>query len=328
MNKVLLVLIGLFFTLCFCKTIQELKTELERVSSSMKQQTQLRTANSRFENLAQHRRELLKELIQADPDSASNFMLTSEQRAAEYGAQAVESNMFEEPVHVENAALNVIVTMLTPQDQQQHDAHVTSQVDEHPMSSLVERFVEFQQANTTRQFKAFACQGASEAQSHPAVNITGFALDDVLLLQDAAPQRRRTRQMAASWTTGSKSLLFIRVDFNDFAGEPITTSAATTLLNSVKTYWAEASFNQLSLASWTITPTIRLSQSGSYYGVNYLQLMNDARSAAAAAGYNVANFNLHVVYFAKIVSGWSGRGYVGTAGMFTKLVTIHHRYLD
>lgn len=316
MKLLLIVLLALFLAICHAnKTAQELKDELNQIAAVMKQQVQTRSAsNSRFEQLAEHRKELLKELIQTDPDSASEHVLTSEQRTAEFGAQAADSNLFEEAVHVDSATLNVIITMLTPQEQEH--SGMSSQVDDHPMSSLVERYVDFEDGNTTRHFKAFACQGANEVQSHQAVNITGYAVDDVFLLQEAEPHRRRTRQMAASWTTGSKSLLFIRVDFNDFAGEPITNAAATTLLNSVKTYWSESSYNQLNLASWSITPTIRLSQSGSFYGVNYLQLMNDARSAAAAAGFNVANFNLHVVYFARIAAGWSGRGYVGTAGMF------------
>lgn len=141
---------------------------------------------------------------------------------------------------------------------------------------------------------------------------------------------------ASSWTEGPKTLLFIRVDFSDKAGDPLSQTAAETLINtSVSNFYVANSFNKTSLST-TVTPTLRLPKTQAEYKMNdnYLSLRSDALAAAAAAGFVPSDYNLDVVAFASTFSGWAGRGYVGGRGTwlngnFSLRVTAHelgHNY--
>lgn len=121
---------------------------------------------------------------------------------------------------------------------------------------------------------------------------------------------------ASSWTEGPKTVLFIRVDFSDRAGDPVSQTAAETLINTtVNNFYVASSYNKTSLST-TVTPTLRLPKTQAEYrtGDQYTLLMSDARAAATAAGFVLANYNLEIVAFANTFSGWAGRGYVGSKG--------------
>lgn len=141
---------------------------------------------------------------------------------------------------------------------------------------------------------------------------------------------------ASSWTEGPKTLLFIRVDYSDDPGDPISQSSAEALINTqVNNFFGANSFGKTSLST-TVTPTLRLPKTKAEYQMNqnYTLLMFDARAAATAAGYTLANFQLEIVGFKSTFSGWAGRGYVGGKGTwlngnFSLRVTAHelgHNY--
>lgn len=136
---------------------------------------------------------------------------------------------------------------------------------------------------------------------------------------------------ASSWTEGPKDVLYIRVDFSDLAGEPISSSAALSRLNTdVNNYYLSASFGLTSVSA-TVTPVLRMPQTAQWYGSNNDsgQLLRDARAAASAAGFDYLDFDRDITAFKKI-SGftWAGLGYIGNRGAwlngnFTLRVTAH-----
>lgn len=124
---------------------------------------------------------------------------------------------------------------------------------------------------------------------------------------------------ATSWTQGVKQVLFIRVDFSDVAGDPISDTSAKALIDTTtSTFYAVHSYGKTSMVS-TVTATLRMPQTAAAYvgADNYTGLMTDAYAAAKTAGQDPANFDLAIVAFAHqggAWGGWSGRGYVGGKG--------------
>ncbi|MBL8923502.1 MAG: PKD domain-containing protein [Myxococcaceae bacterium] len=157
------------------------------------------------------------------------------------------------------------------------------------------------------------------------------------LIQDEASQVAADQETAASaWTEGPKTVLFMRVDFDDRPGEPVSLAAATTLINTnVNNFFIAGSFNKTQL-SGTFPPTLRLPRLyGEYRDAgNYFQVLSDARVAARDAGFDPNNYNLDIVAHPNMFSGWAGRGYVGGKGTwlngnFSQGVTAHelgHNY--
>ncbi len=118
-----------------------------------------------------------------------------------------------------------------------------------------------------------------------------------------------------SWTIGAKTVLFIRVDFSDLAGEPLTQAAAETLINTtVNNFYVDCSYNQTSMTCTATTQVFRLPQLSTYYANNFGALMTDSRAAANAAGYNDGSYNLDVVGCKYLSNGAAGIGYVGGKG--------------
>lgn len=142
---------------------------------------------------------------------------------------------------------------------------------------------------------------------------------------------------ASAWTEGPKTALFIRVDFSDQAGDPVSQSAAETLINTnVNNYYVASSYNKTTYST-TVTPTLRLPYPKSFYAADansYYQIRSDALALAADAGFVVSSYTNDIVGFASVYSGWAGRGYVGSRGTwlngnFSLRVTAHelgHNY--
>jgi len=129
----------------------------------------------------------------------------------------------------------------------------------------------------------------------------------------------------SAWTEGQKKLLLIRVDFPDLAGAPLSDATAITLISNLNFFYTEMSFDRagffLNGQGSDFTPTFRMPQSASYYGTNnyYNQLRTDARNAATAAGYTLANYNLDVICMGSVPGfGWAGLAYVGAAGAWLR----------
>jgi FG-GAP-like repeat len=107
------------------------------------------------------------------------------------------------------------------------------------------------------------------------------------------------------WTEGSKTLLFIRIDFPDRPGEPtdrfgqpLNESTAQNLIDGVvNTFYVNNSYGKTSLRA-TVTPVVRMPLPQSAYPRDSLfALVTDARNAARAAGFETNNFNLDMVAY-------------------------------
>ncbi len=123
---------------------------------------------------------------------------------------------------------------------------------------------------------------------------------------------------ASAWTEGPKTLLFVRVDFSDRAGEPLSASSAQSIIESTCDQFFEAnSYGKTSLPSATVTPTLRLPRTRAQYAADansYTLLRADALALALDAGFRNTDFDHDIVAFASTYSGWAGRGYVGGRG--------------
>ena len=129
----------------------------------------------------------------------------------------------------------------------------------------------------------------------------------------------------SAYTEGLKRLIFIRVDFPDLAGGPFTDLAGLTLITNTANYWAEASYHKTTVTlpglGSDLTPIFRMPNAAAYYGTNnfYNQLRSDARAAAAAAGYTLANYEFDIICIGPVPGfGWGGLGYVGAPGSWIR----------
>jgi len=137
------------------------------------------------------------------------------------------------------------------------------------------------------------------------------------------------------WTTGQKTLLYIRVDMSDKAGDPVTeASVRSTMDTAVDPYYRDSSYQKTSLVT-TITPTMRLPHTAAEYEtIGDSQILTDGQAAAKAAGFDSATYSLFIVAFPKMSFGYSGKARVGRAGVwlngsFGSGVTAHelgHNY--
>ena len=117
-----------------------------------------------------------------------------------------------------------------------------------------------------------------------------------------------------AWTTGVKKVLIIRVDFSDLVGQPMSAAAGLSLFtqaNGVGDFYQQCSYalTSINMVANDITPVYRMPQTANAYAVGNLngQLHNDARTAAAAGGYNVNSYDRVGVVFANL-GGIPGSG--------------------
>jgi hypothetical protein len=119
------------------------------------------------------------------------------------------------------------------------------------------------------------------------------------------------------WVTGPKKLLYIRIDFSDLPGEPVTQATAqSTLDGAVSSFFVATSFSQTSIGPTTVTPVLRMPKTAATYRSSTTTLLSDARATARTAGYDTAAYNLDIVAFKAVYSGWSGMAYVGAKGVW------------
>lgn len=155
------------------------------------------------------------------------------------------------------------------------------------------------------------------------------------------PVRRAENE--SSWTHGVKNVLFIRIDFPDRPGEPVDrngfplteANAQNLILNQVSPFYVSNSYDKTSLQT-VVTPVVRVPQPQGYYTRERLvELTNDARNAARAAGFETNNYNLDLVAFGYTpILTFSGIAAIGTKsallnGTFTFKVATHelgHNY--
>jgi len=120
-------------------------------------------------------------------------------------------------------------------------------------------------------------------------------------------------------------VLFIRVDFSDFPGEPITQTALETTLSTVNSHLNNFSYGEAGITYTVTNQTYRMPSSGANYATDSSagdgidgndRIQTDAR-ALASADYTIANYDVIAVYFPNLggVSGslitYGGRGSIG-----------------
>lgn len=139
-------------------------------------------------------------------------------------------------------------------------------------------------------------------------------------------------------TEGYKRVLFMRVDFPDYTGEQATIplSEAETLLRDMRTYGLLMSYGAHGIApigpgGSAVTPILRMGSNASTYNNEGLSLLYpEARSKAAAAGFDLSDYDYDGVFTkSRPSASYAGLAYVGGRGFhmangyFSKHVTTH-----
>jgi autotransporter-associated beta strand protein len=127
---------------------------------------------------------------------------------------------------------------------------------------------------------------------------------------------------ASPWTEGQKTLLIIRVDFPDYQGQVVSDATLQQLIADMNTVYTDMSSGKSSFAllgqGSAITPTVRMPNSSSVYAshTKFSRVLREARTAAAAAGFNYLNYTHEVVVTGAtpVVPATAGMANVGARG--------------
>jgi Concanavalin A-like lectin/glucanases superfamily/PKD domain/Carboxypeptidase regulatory-like domain len=124
-------------------------------------------------------------------------------------------------------------------------------------------------------------------------------------------------QSLSPWTSGIKTLLFMRLNFTDDLAESISATDATNLMLNVSNWFFEGSYSNTAIQA-TITPLLTMPQAKSYYaqqGTGYgdFTLMSDALQVARTNGYTNTTYDLYCIHY-KPIFAFGGQAYVGAAG--------------
>lgn len=138
------------------------------------------------------------------------------------------------------------------------------------------------------------------------------------------------------WTHGTKSLLYMRLNFPDDLTEPISEAGAYQAMDLVNEFYVKSSYN-LTAIETIVTPLLTVSQPKSWYGTNnngVFSLLDEARTLARRAGYDTDGYDLDIACFTSVPTyEWAGLGFVGGKGTWLQSagwgVTAHelgHNY--
>src|SRR5262245_40794388 len=100
-----------------------------------------------------------------------------------------------------------------------------------------------------------------------------------------------------SWSTGSKSVLVVRVNFPDDPAEPGSAAEAQACMADVAQFFRDNSYGQLQVES-VVTPLLTLPRTWEAYANDsgrQSALREDALSVALAAGFDPDGFDLDIV---------------------------------
>lgn len=128
----------------------------------------------------------------------------------------------------------------------------------------------------------------------------------------------------SGWTTGTKDLLVLLVDFPDLPGTPVDSQGRTitpSLLddlinNQCRAFFDDVSYGQITpvLDPADVSPVIRLSNSSVYTGQGLegaIDMASDAQ-AIAAGTYDLSNYDRVLIVFSRLPGyAWSGLGQIG-----------------
>lgn len=155
----------------------------------------------------------------------------------------------------------------------------------------------------------FAGEGPDDVQSGTRVRVKGVRVGRTLAAGGASTGSVQTVAAIAPNTFGAQSTLVILVNFTDRATQPYAPAyAQSVVFTTTSGFVQENSYGRTWLTGdvtgWFTIPM-------SYTVCNYSQLATYAKQAAAAAGFNPANYARHVIAFPDNACGWWGLGTVG-----------------
>lgn len=147
--------------------------------------------------------------------------------------------------------------------------------------------------------------------------------------------RASAAAITADWTMGTKTLLWIKMEFSDDPGAPATDSEINTSMATINQFYRDVSANRTSFEHTIVPVLFRTTETKSFFNANpneYGDIRDDALQAArdydAANGntgkYNPDRYDRHIVVFKRVTgftiagSGglWAGRGALGGKGIW------------
>jgi hypothetical protein len=114
-------------------------------------------------------------------------------------------------------------------------------------------------------------------------------------------------------TTGTKRILFYRLQFAGESSSPTTVAEVESAMQQVKTAFRRMSYEQLTI-EWVITSPLQLPQTANHYaGLGSDPLVRDSHAAALQAGFDFTTYDFDVLR-TTLVPGWPG----GSAALFDR----------
>jgi len=137
------------------------------------------------------------------------------------------------------------------------------------------------------------------------------------LAEEGEPGGGRQIVLPDAWTQGTKSVLYMRVNFPDDFSEPISEADAYNVMAGVNSFFTEGSYNTTALVP-VVTPLMTLPHTKGYYSAAGAgALLSDARQAARDAGFETANYDRDIVAHTGVPGfDWGGLASVGGKGVW------------
>jgi hypothetical protein len=117
-----------------------------------------------------------------------------------------------------------------------------------------------------------------------------------------------------SWTTGKKTLAFLRFDLAQAPGDPISKPDALKLISDVNKFFNANSRGKFQIDA-TIGPTLRLPKLRSTYAQNKASILEDAHEVARLGAYHLETFDLEVMATPRLGDSSFGEGEFGQKGL-------------
>jgi hypothetical protein len=128
-----------------------------------------------------------------------------------------------------------------------------------------------------------------------------------------------TGNVPTTSNTGIRTHLYMRVTFPDQMQDPQNEANCYDMMRQVDDFMRENSFGKCYFVT-TVTPLLVLPRTEAWYKVddNDLAVLNDARAAAKAAGYDPSAYDFDTVRYSGGPGSFGGQAYVGGKGCWMK----------
>ncbi|PCJ52740.1 MAG: hypothetical protein COA79_23260, partial [Planctomycetota bacterium] len=130
-----------------------------------------------------------------------------------------------------------------------------------------------------------------------------------LILQLGGSSGPSSIVMSNTNSEGDKTILYIRMDFSDNTGDPVSFSYADNMLNvRCRNFYLANSYGKMSSFVGTITPTYRAPSTQADYtaGISVWTLHSQAKALALADGYDANDYDKIMVVFKTTYPGYAG----------------------